>query len=164
MKLRTYSAFALLAIFALTACGGESSTKEEGNTEGTSTDKFDATQLEAQQTAWDKVMVLHDEVMPKMGTMNQLTKSLKTQWESNEKLDVATKDDISIAIQELESADEGMWDWMHNLKQLEPLRASENHEAILKYLQDQEQSMILIREEMVNSMARADSLLKALGE
>jgi hypothetical protein len=97
-----------------------------------------------------------------MGTMHQLTKSLKNQWESNKSLDAVTKDDISIAIQELESADEGMWDWMHDLKQLKLLQESESHDDIIQYLKDQEQSIILVREEMNNSMAKADSILKAL--
>ena len=128
------------------------------------TTTFSEEQIQAQEQAWDKVMALHDEVMPKMGDIHKLTKTLKEQWEKNEKLDAATKDDISIAIQELETADEGMWDWMHNLKQLEPLQRSESHKAILDYLSTQEQSMILVREEMDNSMEKANSILKELGK
>lgn len=165
MKSLPISAFALLLIISgLIACGGETTPKENATTEETA-GKFSAEEMQAQQQAWDKVMTVHDEVMPKMGTMNQLTKSLKAQWEDNKKLDAVTKDDISGAVQELESADEGMWDWMHQLKQLQPLQASESsHDAIIKYIQEQEQSIILIREEMANSMAKADSLLKALND
>lgn len=163
MKLLNISAVVLMVTVIFTACGNNSSNRSEALT-ATETDnsKFSEEQLATQQQTWDKVMVIHDEVMPKMGTMHQLTKSLKTQWESNESLDAATKDDISIAIQELESADEGMWDWMHNLKQLKPLQESQSHDEIIKYLKDQEQSIILVREEMNNSMAKADSILKAL--
>lgn len=162
MKILLVSAFALLTV-TFSACGSKagSSAQTAATTEMSDT-KFTEDQLTTQQQVWDKVMVIHDEVMPKMGTMHQLTKALKTQWESNKSLDTATKDDISIAIQELESADEGMWDWMHNLQQLKPLQESKGHEEILKYLKDQEQSIILVREEMKNSMARADSLMKAL--
>lgn len=163
MKLLNISAFILIASITFTACGNQSGNRTAALAEtGTDDSKFSEEQLTTQQQTWDKVMAIHDEVMPKMGTMHQLTKSLKTQWESNESLDAATKDDISIAIQELESADEGMWDWMHNLKQLKPLQESEGHDEIIKYLKDQEQSIILVREEMNNSMAKADSILKAL--
>ncbi|PHN03252.1 hypothetical protein [Flavilitoribacter nigricans] len=163
MKLFFVSAFALLVSVTFMACGNKATSNSEETTAAeTSDSRFTTDQLTSQQQTWDKVMAIHDEVMPKMGTMHQLTKSLKTQWESNESLDTATKDDISIAIQELESADEGMWDWMHNLKQLKPLQESEAHDAIIKYLKDQEQSIILVREEMNNSMAKADSILKAL--
>jgi hypothetical protein len=163
MKLLLISAFALMIAFTFTACGNKTA-GNTGETPGTEKEdsKFTAEQLTAQQQTWDKVMVIHDEVMPKMGTMHQLTKSLKNQWESNKSLDAVTKDDISIAIQELESADEGMWDWMHDLKQLKLLQESESHDDIIQYLKDQEQSIILVREEMNNSMAKADSILKAL--
>lgn len=164
MKLLVVSAFTLIIAFSFAACGNKTTGDNAGKDPETETDnsKFSAEQLTVQQQTWDKVMVIHDEVMPKMGTMHQLTKSLKNQWESNKSLDAATKDDISIAIQELESADEGMWDWMHDLKQLKPLQESESHDDIIKYLKDQEQSIILVREEMNNSMAKADSILKAL--
>ncbi|MCB0634244.1 MAG: hypothetical protein R2824_10440 [Saprospiraceae bacterium] len=163
MKLPAIAIFACIASFSFSACGGHSAEEESNEgTETASSTKFNEEQLAAQQLAWDQVMKIHDEVMPKMGALNQMTKSLKAQWESNENLDDVTKDDISIAIQELESADEGMWDWMHELKQLKPLQDSESHEAILKYLEEQEQTMILVREAMDNSMERGDSLLRAL--
>ena len=159
MKLLLASAFALLVAAGFTACGGGTE-KTSGTDAGPS--KFTEAQLSEQQQTWDQVMVIHDEVMPKMGTMHQLTKSLKKQWESNKSLDTAAKEEVSIAIQELESADEGMWDWMHNLKQLKPLRESAKHDEIIQYLKDQEQSIILVREEMNNSMVKADSLLKGM--
>lgn len=161
MKFPILSAFIFLISFSIMGCGEQASSEETVDSEA-SPAKFSEEQLTVQQQTWDKVMAIHDEVMPKMGTVHQLTKSLKTQWESNEALDAAAKDDISIAIQELESADEGMWDWMHNLKQLKPLQESETHDEIITYLKDQEQSIILVREEMRNSMAKADSLLKLL--
>lgn len=154
-------AFAMLISFSFIACGNTDQSKEATDTE-TNTSKFTADQLAAQQNLWDEVMAIHDEVMPKMGSMHQLTKALKNQWENNTELDASTKEDISIAIQELEAADEGMWDWMHNLKQLKPLRESESHDAILEYLKEQEQSIILVREEMNNSMANAESILEGL--
>lgn len=164
MKLPAITIFASVLLLSLWACGGHAdSGQSEQKTETTEEPaKFTGEQLALQQKAWDEVMEIHDAVMPKMGALNKLTKSLKTQWESNEKLDDVTKEDISIAIQELESADEGMWDWMHQLKQLKPLQDNESHEAILKYLEEQEQSMILVREAMDNSMERGDSLLQAL--
>ena len=161
MKLLTFSAFALLLLATLIACGGQTNSTEDTNA-AAAPGKFTSEEMAAQQQLWDKVMKLHDEVMPKTTAINQLSKNLKTQWETNKNLDAATKDDISIAIQELESADEGMFAWMHDLKKLEPLRESESHQGILNYLQEQEQSMILIREEMDNSLAKADSLLKKI--
>lgn len=163
MKLSAIAILVLFVSFFFFACGGNTSSGEnKAETETTATAKFTEEQLAMQQTAWDAVMEIHDEVMPKMGALNKMTKSLKAQWETNQQLDDVTKEDISIAIQELESADEGMWDWMHQLKQLQPLRDAESHESILKYLEEQEQSMILVREAMDNSMERGDSLLQAL--
>lgn len=107
-------------------------------------------------------MVIHDEIMPKMGAIHQRTKTLKAQWETNQTLTEETKEAISVAIQELESADEGMWEWMHSLEKLDQLRASKNHEEILSYLKEQEQSIILVREAMNNSVAEADSIISAL--
>jgi hypothetical protein len=163
MKLPAIVILASIVSFTFLACGGHAgSTENEEKGESGTAAKFNEEQLALQQKAWDQVMVIHDEVMPKMGALHQMTKSLKAQWENNEELDDVTKDDISIAIQELESADEGMWDWMHELKQLKPLQEAESHEAILQYLEEQEQSMIMVREAMDNSMEKGDSLLKVL--
>jgi len=161
MKLLLIPTMAIFLSISFLACNGPVKQEEKTSTEEAS-GKFNTEQLAAQQEAWDKVMVIHDEVMPKMGAMHSLTKALKENWETNDQLDAAAKDSFSIAIQEMESADEGMWDWMHKLKQLKPLRESESHEAILTYLGEQEQSMILVREAMVNSMTRAEELLKDL--
>lgn len=163
MKSCLRSALILIFSVALAACGNRTDKQsEEATAAELQESAFSEEQLAAQQQTWDEVMKIHDEVMPKMNTMRELTKTLKTQWESNKSLDAATKDDISIAIQELESADEGMWDWMHNLQQLKPLQESKTHDEIIDYLKEQQQSIILVREEWDNSMAKADGILKTL--
>lgn len=58
------------------------------------------------------VIAVHDEVMPKMGDIHKAKKQLRKIMKTVENDSVSTQ--ILNLIQDLENADEGMMDWMHN--------------------------------------------------
>lgn len=153
------SLFGILLGLCLLACNAATEPEET-----TSDSPFTPEELSTQQQAWDEVMEIHDEVMPKMGAIHQATKKLKEQWENNAELDSGLKDEISIAIEKLETADEAMWEWMHQLRQLDKLRAAESHDAIMTYLAQQKTSMTKVRQQMLNSLESADSLITRIGQ
>jgi len=59
---------------------------------------------------FDEVMVVHDDVMPKTATIHRLKKKLK----NNQTDENASS--ITVAIQQLDIADEGMMQWMEDFK------------------------------------------------
>ena len=73
---------------------------------------------DAIQTAWDEMMVIHDEVMPKMSEITRLRKQITAQ------------DSTSEIISQLTNAEDGMWDWMNTLTPLEALKEMEEVEAL----------------------------------
>jgi hypothetical protein len=117
-----------------------------------------STKMVTQQELWDQVMVVHDEVMPYMGKLNKIQKTLKENREALE--DEELKTQVGKAIRDLEKADEGMWDWMHNLKQLSALRKDKTHDEIMTYLSGQLDAITKVKDDMLDSMENGAELLK----
>ena len=122
-----------LATFALIVLG--CSTSKEGGTE------------ESIGSIKKRVMAVHDEVMPKMDDLYKIQKQLLKMADS-------LKSDSLIAAKyreladEIELANESMMDWM---RKFEP-NYEGTEEAIKAYLEDQEKSIIEVKERMINSL------------
>ena len=115
-----------------------------------------------QDSLWKEVMVIHDEVMPKMSDINKISRALKTALEENQGLDEQTKGKISETVEALTVADEAMWEWMHNLKQLKPLRSTMDHGEILQYLDNEKDAIAQVRDQMLASINEGSTLLAEL--
>ncbi|MEM1319480.1 MAG: hypothetical protein AAGG75_04445 [Bacteroidota bacterium] len=102
------------------------------------------------QALWDEVMVVHDEVMPKMGDMTKIKKKLKT---------LDKNPSIEAAIVKLEDADKAMWDWMHNMKSMSDVKELEEG-AALKYLEEEKVKIDEVKRLMLESMQEGEALLK----
>ena len=87
----------------------------------------------AEQKAWDYMMSIHDEVMPRMSEINSLAKSVQS-ITADSTTSMAVKTEGEKQLEALSEADNAMWDWMYALKQLPELRSSGNHEETMKYL------------------------------
>lgn len=87
----------------------------------------------AEQKAWDYMMSIHDEVMPRMSEINSLAKSVQS-ITADSTTSMAVKAEGEKQLEALSEADNAMWDWMYALKQLPELRSSGNHEETMKYL------------------------------
>lgn len=100
-----------------------------------------------------QVMVIHDEVMPKMGHMMELQDNLKSAIQS-----ASTGSDTipQVLLNDLANAEEAMWAWMNNLKQINTLPDSFN--AVLYYRQ-QIDSILLVKKQMLESIGNAESYL-----
>ncbi len=101
------------------------------------------------QKLYDEVMVIHDEVMPEMGTIHQLKKQLKKAL-PNAQGDI-DKQVINDNIRMLDFADDSMMDWMHQFKV--PEEGSE--EQKLNYLMDQKEKMGLVSKDMKSIIKKA---------
>lgn len=67
---------------------------------------------------WDKVMVVHDEVMPKMSDLARLKKQLKQDPNKHAEL-----------IAQITKAEDGMWDWMNQLTPLKTIKTLPEEKA-----------------------------------
>lgn len=152
MKKQLWLVLLALSIIAI-ACGGGKQPAEEAGT-------FDEAQIEAQEAAYRMMMDVHDEVMPKMGEMNQLSQDLKAQMENVE--DEATKASIEEVRQALEAAHDGMMEWMQGMPRVAQLRDSLSHAAIMDILQAEMPKVNQVKADILGSIEKAQVLLAEL--
>lgn len=105
-----------------------------------------------QQGFWNQVMVVHDEILPKMGELHQLKKQLKRQEVSARQ----TK-----AIQEIETAQDAMMDWMRNFKSLWQL-SKMDQTAAMDYLTKEQKCIIAIKQLMLSSIEHGNALVNPM--
>lgn len=114
-----------------------------------------------QQKLWDEMMVVHDEVMPKMSDINALSKQMEAATADTALTD-ELRDATRKALYDLQAADKVMWDWMYGLQQLPDLRNGKKHEDIMQYLQDEIGKITEVKNAMLGSIEAAEALKKQL--
>lgn len=142
--------FALLTLpLFFSACANQQATDTEGSTE---------------QEAYEEMMAVHDEVMPRMGEINRLSRQLRSAYETVDTTDRELLGQIDNAVRALEEADQGMMAWMNmnagNL--LEKLRADKTHEEIMAYLKKEKAAISEVAEKMRSSIAQGTELVGQL--
>lgn len=124
-------------------------------------DKATTTESAAQTASspqMDKVMAIHDEVMPKMSTIGKLVGELKPKVDSTE-----MGQQYEVAMEDLQDAHKTMMDWMKGFGD------RFNHEEILEgkalskekqqWLDEEEEKVKVVKEKINGSIARAEALL-----
>lgn len=143
----------LLLIFCLglfTACGGE----DTAAVEAAAVEAAEA----AQQEAYDLMMEGHDRAMPMMGKVTAAQKALMEQIEADGVED-SRKDLLMAANEQLEDANDGMMNWMSEIKSLDDLRATMNNEAIITYLKEETADIAKVESNITAAIAKANELL-----
>ena len=114
-------------------------------------------------TQMEQVMAIHDEVMPKMGTLGKLVGQLKAKVDTTEmgqKYEVAMKD--------LQAANMAMMDWMKNFGNRfdsdEILNGKELTEEKQLWLNEEEEKVKALKEQINGSIERAQALLAETNE
>ena len=137
----------LLIVVALSACG-----ESESNVTDDAADDAVIAELRAIER---QVMEVHDEVMPKMGELNNTRKKLELASESESQY----AESIETAIAHLNEADSLMWDWMHNYQR-------PDYEADLDiartYLENEMKRVEVMKEKMLSSIDDGSALLQKL--
>jgi len=100
-----------------------------------------------------EVMDIHDEVMPKMSSINKLDRQLKQRLKDP---DVVKKDTIQQLIYQLEEADDAMMNWMSAFKK--PDYA--NFEAAQQLYASEKEKIIVVRNKMNSIISKAQVFLK----
>ena len=106
----------------------------------------------------EEVIAIHDEVMPKMGTIGKLVGDLKAKVDTTEmgqKYEVAMKD--------LQDANTAMMDWMKDFgdrfNHEEILEGKELTEEKQQWLDEEEEKVKVVKEKINGSIKRAQALL-----
>jgi hypothetical protein len=109
-------------------------------------------------TQMKKVMAIHDEVMPKMGTIGKLVGELKPKVDSTE-----TGKQYEVAMKDLQAANTAMMDWMKEFGDRfdheEILEGKELSAEKQQWLDEEEEKVKVVKEKINGSIARAEALL-----
>ena len=99
---------------------------------------------------YDQVMVIHDEVMPEMKTIRQLSKKLK-KIEGQE-----SNTEIITSLKSLDDAHESMMAWMAQFDMPDNISSEEE----IKYLNDQLISVKVMSDGIYETLAKAESTIQ----
>ena len=151
----------LILLFITTACNNA----DKGNTEnGKNGLKTEVPQTPADSLMAD-VMQGHDAGMSKMGKISRIEKNIEEILDSIARLPAKTKAatkpyklKMEGLLQELKSAKAGMEKWMDEFNMDS---AVNNVEQRIKYLREEKLKVSKVREDILSSLQKADSLIKA---
>jgi hypothetical protein len=107
------------------------------------------------QSLYDEVMDVHDEVMPKMDDIYKLKEKLKKQLAEAPTMVEEKKKDLEKTILQLDSASEGMMVWMRNFN---PIPDSLGEEKARKYLEEQKIKVTKVKEDMLKAIEEAKAV------
>lgn len=109
-------------------------------------------------TQMETVMQIHDEVMPKMGTIAKYVAELKAKVDTTE-----AGQQYEAAMKDLQKANESMMDWMMNFgDRFEPdeiLNGKELTAQKQEWLNEEEEKVKALRDQINSSIEKAEVLL-----
>lgn len=113
---------------------------------------------DAKSTQMEQVMAIHDEVMPKMGTLGRLVEQL------NQKVDTtAMGKQYGAAMKDLQAANKSMMDWMKGFGDRfdsdEILNGKELTAQKQEWLNEEEEKVRALKEQINSSISKAEELL-----
>lgn len=110
-------------------------------------------------TQMENVMAIHDEVMPKMGTLAKYTAELKAKVDTTE-----MGKQYEAAMKDLQQANKAMMDWMmgfgDRFDSEEILNGKELTPQKQEWLNEEEKKVEALKEQINSSIARAEELLE----
>ena len=142
----------------LFACGGD---QGNGVAEETGLSAFSPAEIAAQSDAYESMMDAHDRVMERMGEIAQAQKGLMDAAEV-EGITEERLSQLTSANETLESAYDGMMNWMKGMKSLDDLRAEGEQAKILDYIKRENSNMANIEADLAKGITAAKELLGGL--
>ncbi len=112
----------------------------------------------ADSSQMEKVMAIHDEVMPKMGKLGKLVGELKSKVDTT-----AAGKEYEASMKELQDAHTAMMDWMRNFGDRfdheEILEGKSLTEQKQQWLDEEEEKVKALRDQINSSIEKAEQLL-----
>ena len=134
----------LMSIITLSSCK-QSGKHEHDHDDAANTDN-------PNQALYDQVMDIHDEIMPKVEDVYQLKKQLQEKMASATDLAIDKKQELELIVNQLDSSDNLMMDWMHKFN---PLPDSADQEKARAYLESEMEKIKKVKEFMNESIEKA---------
>lgn len=138
-KMKNFSYVVLFVV--LMSCGGNTNSNNQNEND--------------LQALKDEVMAVHDEVMPMMGDLRSTRMKLTAFADSLANVDSVQALNYSGIAAEIETANEGMMQWM---REYEP-EFSGSEQEIRDYLENQKELINKVKEDMNNSLAKGKEAL-----
>lgn len=110
----------------------------------------------ANETLYNEVMAVHDDVMPKMNDLYKLKQSLKKKIEETPGLDASTKAQIEGSIARIDSASEGMMQWMRSFN---PIPDSVNETMAREYLEKEKVKVQEVKDDILEALEEGKARL-----
>ena len=139
-----------LGLMGLTACNSEPRSKEPSQT-----DQKEMSELDKLR---DKVIGIHDEVMPKMGNLERAARDL-AELVAGEGMDPEAVSKINAQIQALEDANESMMEWMRNYS---PPGLDVSDTDKMAYYESQLVKVNKVKSNMLGALESAENMLEEL--
>ena len=119
-----------------------------------------------QEKLWDEMMVIHDDVMPKMGQINKLSRTLRKHLKNNKETIAENEvQKIEASVKLLTDAHDGMMEWMNvngGFTKLRSVRADKDHAGVLKYIEKETASIENVKKMMLESIKSGEALKNEL--
>lgn len=107
-----------------------------------------------------EVMDIHDEVMPEMGTLRSMSKSIQVQIDSlgadSTYQDASQRKQMEEIVEKLKKANESMMEWM---RQFEHVEEGTPHGEVMKYLKEQKRMIEKVRDDMLEARKEGEYYL-----
>lgn len=107
-----------------------------------------------------EVMDIHDEVMPEMGTLRSMSKSIQVQIDSlgadSTYQDTSQRKQLEEIVEKLKKANESMMEWM---RQFEHVEEGTPHGEVMKYLKEQKRMIEKVRDDMLEARKEGEYYL-----
>ena len=136
--------------FILIRCGQKSTEHDTHHHEG-----VDSEETGKNKELYENVMKVHDEAMPKMDDIYKIKEALKNKIAAAPDMSDDKKKEIENTISRLDSANEGMMDWMRKFK---PLPDSTDEEAAREYLESEMVKVTKVKEDMLQAIDKGNAL------
>ncbi|MEM1219513.1 MAG: hypothetical protein AAGH79_11395 [Bacteroidota bacterium] len=151
--------FVLYLVFLFASLNACTNNNETENPSESTTNESSAEQTLEGET-WDDVIGIHDEVMPEMSTIGRIKRRVSAYLEEQTSSQPSTKTELLDLLTQLQQAEDGMWDWMYNFQQLEPLQDSLEHQGILDYLEYERARIVKVKADMEQSIKAGRALME----
>lgn len=104
-------------------------------------------------------MVIHDEVMPKMGNIEKLSQKLDSVQQSRKKkgeISDSAEKEIEARIQALSEASKAMMQWMRKYNKPSDTM---KHQEVMEYLEKEKEKIIDVKNQINTSIQKAEEAL-----
>jgi len=151
------SGLAIIFVLLSLMLAGSSCSSKEGKSTEPETEDVDEVSAQKQKEVelYDEVISIHDELMPKIQEIADLRMRVSEKLDSvDREQDPELVENLSTVILELDSAEEGMMNWMRNFKSTNDTL---EHQLVMNYLDGEKKKIAEVREIMLNAIQTASN-------